>query len=154
MSATHFYGRDGRRCQATEWQRLRNIPAYVNVRQYDNGAIRVVVEWTGKQENADDIFTDCHALFTLHASNYGAQGMLRQDPNQNGRTFPTEALAVKAYDDFLYEWTDCHSDEDGKLVEVDNELEPEKPPPPPDPDAPTSDVSKIKLGATMDDSVW
>lgn len=154
MSATKYFGRDGRQCQKVEWTRLRGDASYRNVRQYDNGVIRVIVEWEGEQKNADDTFKDCHELFTLHASNYDAEGILRPDPNQDGRTFPTEEWAVKAYDDFLYAWTDCHSDENDNLVEVDNELEPEKPPPPPDPDAPTSDVSKIKLGATMDDSVW
>jgi hypothetical protein len=151
MSKTGYFGRDGRLCQKVEWDRLRANKEYYMVRRFSNGVVNVALKWIGKQENVDQLFPDCYKLFVLHVWNYNELGIPISDPVESGRTFPTEKLAIEAYDKFLLAWTKSHIDEDGELIEEENEY---TPPPKPNLDAPASSVSAIKGMKDIGGDVW
>jgi hypothetical protein len=146
MKNIAYFGRDGRLCQRNEWARLRDDPSYRIVRQYDNGSIRIQVEWLGEVTDPQNLFPDMYRLFRINVWNYDAYNVLRPDPVRDGDTYPTEKTAIKAYEEFLLDWTNCSVTEDGDFIEEDNSL---APPPPLNPDAPTSEVTAIK-GITDD----
>lgn len=135
-----YFGRDGRPCQRSEWSRLRDDREYRIIREYDNGQVYVRLEWLG--EVADpSTFRDCWKMFALCVGNYNANGDIKEDPVENGKTFAYEKDGIAAYEAFLERWTASHRNADGEFEEEDNTL---TPPPPPDPDAPSSDVTQIK----------
>lgn len=135
-----YFGRDGRQCQTVEWLRLRKDKEYTTVREYDNGQVRVTLEWLGFVEDFG-VFKDCWKVFTINVFNYNSVGDIRRDPVDDGKCFPDEAAAIAGYEAFIERWTASHRTADGEFVEEDNRL---TPPPPPDPDAPSSDAANIK----------
>lgn len=149
---TKYFGRDGRPCQRSEWSRLRSDRDYRIIKEYDNGQVYVRLEWLG--EVADpSTFRDCWKMFALCVGNYNANGDIKEDPVENGKTFAYEKDGIAAYEAFLERWTASHRNADGEFEEEDNTL---TPPPPPDPDAPSTDAStveSVKLGED-DVGVW
>lgn len=147
-----YFGRDGRPCQRSEWSRLRDDREYRIIREYDNGQVYVRLEWLG--EVADpSTFRDCWKMFALCVGNYNANGDIKEDPVENGKTFAYEKDGIAAYEAFLERWTASHRNADGEFEEEENTL---TPPPPPDPDAPSTDASaveSVKLGED-DVGVW
>lgn len=149
-----YFGRDGRPCQRSEWSRLRSDRDYRIIKEYDNGQVYVRLEWLG--EVADpSTFRDCWKMFALCVGNYNANGDIKEDPVENGKTFAYEKDGIAAYEAFLERWTASHRNADGEFEEEDNTLT-LTPPPPPDPDAPSTDAStveSVKLGED-DVGVW
>jgi hypothetical protein len=131
-----YFDRDGKSIPHTKWRELNNDPTYRILKEFDNGKVQVRLIWNGSltlQQKTS--FRETWPLFALRVMNYNAEGKLRPDPSRDGETFAYENEALNGYEEFLITWADCHIDDDGNLVEVDNHL---APPPPPDPDAPTS----------------
>lgn len=147
---TQYFDRKLVSIPAKKWAALRDDPNYRLVRAYDNGAIRVDVEWLGELRDPFETFPEFYKLFRLNVWNYDAANQLRRDPVEDGKTFPTEELAVQAYELFLERWTSSHRGERGEFIEEGNEL---APPPPPAPDTPMTDVSEIKSTKLGDDDV-
>lgn len=130
-----YFNREGMPMSGAQWKTMTADPTYRVLKEFDNGRVQVRLFWNGAltlQQKTS--FRDTWPLFTIRIMNYDAEGRLRADTH-DGETFAYEADALNAYEEFLTTWADCHIDDDGKLVEVDNHL---APPPPPDPDAPTS----------------
>ena len=148
-----YYDREGRQIDSGEWTVKRSDETYRNVRQYDNGTVRVILVWMGKVTDAASMFRDYWPVFQMGVWNYDAADVLRPDPIMNENTFGDEDSAVKAYEQFLMEWTDCMK-ADGVFTEADNDLTPPPPPPPPNLDAPTSEVSTIKGFADDGVGAW
>lgn len=137
-----YFDKQGDGISHGEWLALTKDPAYVLLRQYDNGQVRATVTWEGKVLNPQNMLPDFYPVLRLSVSNYASDGSRRPDPVEDGKTFPNETAAVAAYEEFLERWTASHRVEDGQtgeseFVEVDNDL---APPPPPDKDAPMSTV--------------
>lgn len=131
-----YFNRDGKPIIGAEWKKLTADPAYRTLKEFDNGRVQVRLIWNGAltlQQKTS--FRDTWPLFAIRVMNYDAEGNLRPDPSCDGETFAHEHEALNGYEEFLITWADCHINDDGNLVEVDNHL---APPPPPDPDAPTS----------------
>lgn len=143
-----YFDRQGIRMTREEWCAKQTDSSYRIVREYDNGSVFLRLMWNGRLTNKEaDTFRDCWPLFQLVAGNYDSTGTLRRDPNFDGESFPNEESALKAYETFLETWTECERKDDGKFVEVDNDL---APPPPPDPDEPTSVIK----GMPSDFAAW
>jgi len=136
-----------------EWKKLREDKSYVEVRAYDNGDVRAILEWNGRVDDAS-VFRDCWPVFKLMVGNYAADGSLWPDPVEYGKTFPTEEAGIAAYEAFIERWTASRRDAEGALVEEDNNLTPTPPPPPPNPDAPASEVTAIKGMEDDDVGAW
>lgn len=131
-----YFNREGAPIPSAKWFQLRKDPAYRTLKEFDNGRVQVRLIWNGAltlQQKTS--FRDTWPLFAMRVMNYDSEGKLRPDPSRDGETFAYEHEALNGYEEFLVTWADCHIDDDGALVEVDNHL---APPPPPDPDAPTS----------------
>lgn len=135
-----YYDREGRYIDQAKWRELQANTEYTQLKEYDNGKVRVRLVWLGRltQQQASS-FRDTWPLFTISVWNYNDEGKPVPDPVMNGETYPTESDALTAYEDFLITWTDSQMGEHG-LIEVDNTL---APPPPPDPDAPTSTMKDL-----------
>lgn len=137
-----YLDRQGLRIDHGKWLKLLADDSYRTVRQFDNGIVQISLFWVGKLNRVQaSSFRDTWPVFALRVMNYRDDGSLTADPVDDGRTFPTEEDAIKFYETFLLQWTDCEQDDEGKLIEVDNHL---APPPPPDPDAPTSGAEALK----------
>lgn len=130
-----YFNREGMPMSGAQWKLMTANPNYRVLKEFDNGRVQVRLIWNGAltlQQKTS--FRDTWPLFSIRIMNYDAEGKLRPDP-RDGTTFAYEADALNGYEEFLITWADCHINDDGILVEVDNHL---APPPPPDPDAPTS----------------
>jgi hypothetical protein len=141
--AVAYIDREGKLINSAAWKKHRADPSYTVVRQYDNGVVNVILEWTGKEKNYGNVYEEFHQVFTLVVKNYTADGSLALDPVEQGRTFPTEAAAVAFYEEFLTKWTGSATDEFGEFQEADNSL---TPPPPPDPNRPAIEPDAEELG--------
>lgn len=141
--AVAYFNRDGERIPTPKWRELRADPSYTVVRQYDNGVVNVVLEWTGKEKDYGNVYEKFHKLYLLVVKNYTSDGSLALDPVEQGRTFPTEAAALAFYEEFLTKWTGSAKDEFGEFQEADNAL---TPPPPPDPNRPAIEPDAEELG--------
>lgn len=141
--AVAYIDREGRLINQAAWNAHRADHAYTIVREYDNGVVNVKVEWKGRVTDYGQVYPEFHKVFGLVVKNYTADGSLALDPVEQGRTFPTEAAAVKFYEEFLVQWTDCEKDDNGEFIEADNAL---TPPPPPNPDAPAIEPDAPELG--------
>lgn len=148
--ATTYYGRDLRQCQKTEWLRLRQDDSYRIVRQFQNGVVKMSLEWLGEVKDASNSFPVYWPMFKMHAYNINEYGRHVADPIWHDKTFGFEHDAIAAYEKFLATWTECELSS-GVFTEVGNELTPPPPPPPPDPDEPTSSAGKLK--GVVDDGV-
>ena len=132
-----YLNKEGHRISSKEWHRLRADESYTLVREFSNSKVAVRLMWHGaltSQEYAS--FPETWPVFRMSVRNFGAEGSTYSDPVMDGKTFSTQLKAILAYEEFLCKWTESFV-EDGKLVEVDNEL---APPPPPDPNVPSSTV--------------
>ena len=125
------------------WQKHRADPSYRVVRQYDNGVVNVVLEWTGRVADFGQVYDEFHKVYALVVQNYTSDGGLALDPVERDRTFPTEVAAVAFYEEFLTKWTDSAVDDFGEFQEADNSL---APPPPPDPNRPDAVPDAPELG--------
>lgn len=130
-----YLDRNGNKISADEFIERAADPEYAQVRAFDNGRVRVFLNWTGKIANPDQTFEGYRKLFTLEVWNYSESGNLTRDPAYP-QTFPDQDSAVTAYEAFIERWTASERDREGKLVEVGNSL---VPPPPPNPDMPLSE---------------
>lgn len=129
-----YLDREGTRINKDQWTEKQKDASYRILREFDNGTVFLRLMWNGRmtvQEMAG--FRDYWPLFQMAAGNYTADGSLQPDPNLNGETYSSEEAGIQAYEKFLETWTDCERKDNGKFVEVDNQL---APPPPPDPDIP------------------
>lgn len=132
MATRAFYDRTGMKIGPNKWLELREDRNYTIVREFDNGAVYVTVEWVGKV--VGELFRSCWPLFKITVQNYDSTGVLREDPADSGKTFATEADAINFYEDFLLKYTesDLDLDENGHpiFVEKGNQLDntPEEPP--------------------------
>lgn len=138
---SHIYiDRYGLRIPKQTWDTYQADPAYRVVREFDNGVVQLRVIWNGRLNQLQaQSFRETWPVYEVRVMNYTAEGKLVPDPVSDNSTFPDEAAALDAYEEFLVTWADCEIDAEGKLVEVGNQL---APPPPPDPDAPTSTAIK------------
>ena len=137
----HYFDREEKKISRQKWDELRTQRSYYTVREFDNGVVNVRIEWVGRITNFEySSFPETWPLYRLHVENYDATGQRRPDPNYDDSTYPIEDMAIAVYEKFLEQWTECHRDEEGAFVEVDNDL---TPPPPPDPDKPTSEIKSL-----------
>jgi hypothetical protein len=137
-----YLNREGVRIDHETWLKHLGDDSYRTVRQFDNGVVKVTLFWVGKLNAVQrQSFRDTWPVFEMRVLNYKADGNLAADPVADGQSFPDEESAIKGYEEFLLQWTDCDRKDDGSFVEVDNHL---APPPPPDPDAPTSSSEGVK----------
>lgn len=134
----YYFNRDGLRIDAAEFTQLQLDPAYVTLKEYDNGKVRLRLVWLGKLTNQEhSSWRDTWPLFSIGVWNYTAEGKMVPDPVSNGVSYATETEALNAYEEFLINWADAEINDNGVLVEKDNLL---APPPPPDPDKPTTEM--------------
>jgi hypothetical protein len=142
-----YMDKDGLLISKSGWINKRADDSYRTIRQFDNGKVRVLLEWYGKVSTPDS-FEDYWELFQLRVFNYLDAGQLVDDPNFRDKFFGTESSGVAAYEDFMLRWTDSLVDEEGNFTESeDNTLEQRQPPPPPVPtDRPSSDAGLIDGG--------
>lgn len=136
MANVIYIGRDGALMRLADWKLKQADATYKTVREYDNAVVRVELTWSGRVVDPGNTFADYYPVFVLLVKNYKADGTLANDPVDSDKTFPNEALAVAAYQEFLKRWTECSSTETGAFVEADNLL---APPPPPDPNRPATE---------------
>lgn len=141
--AVAYIDREGTLISPGAWTKHRADPSYTVVRQYDNGVVNVILEWTGKEKNFGNVYEEFHKLYLLVVKNYTSDGSLALDPVEQGRTFPTEVAAVEFYEEFLTKWTGSAKDEFGEFQEENNSL---TPPPPPDPNRPNIEPDAEELG--------
>lgn len=130
-----YIDRVGMLITAEAWKAKQSDESYTIVRQYDNGAVRLVLKWVGRVANPAQVFSAYYKVFVLLVQNYRSDGTLVNDPVDGDKTFPDEAAAIEGYEEFLLKWTSCESDEAGEFIEQDNDL---TPPPPPDPNKPAT----------------
>ena len=148
-----YVNRDGVRIALEDWKKLHDDKDYWQIRLYDNGVIRMSVEYSGLVDRITDTWPDMWKVVRLNVENYRDNGELAKDPVMHGKWFPNQTAAIAEYEQFLERWTASHKNEDGIFVEQDSIYEPPPPPPPPpSPDAPKSIMSNIK-GLGDDDSV-
>lgn len=127
---------------ATAKSKLQD-PEYSIVQEFDNEVVKVTLRWQGKVVNGGNTLPEFWPLFILDVMNYNESGALVPDPTTNGQTFGSEKAGIKAYQEFLNDWTDCTVDHNGVFKEVGNTL---VPPPPPDPDMPLSQPVGEQIG--------
>jgi hypothetical protein len=140
-----YFDRDGNSIPLAQWKTYRQDESYALVKQFDNGKVRVILEWMGRVPNPHASFPDTWPLFMLMVHNYASDGTLRADPVDDGKTFCNERAAVDFYTTFIAKWTESELEVDLEtgeevLVEVGNTLKPVEPPKPPDPNKPTTDT--------------
>lgn len=156
--------RAGTRIMQARHAELQADPNYVTVRQFDNGSIRLVLEWDGIIANYGQVFPSLYKVFYLKAHNYGSDGTMLPDPNEHNSAFATEAKAIEHYEALLLKHTESERGADGKIIEVGNALPPIEPspllappkpravvppPPPPkskSPDEPLTEPDEPELG--------
>lgn len=144
-----YLNRDGLRIDKAKWTELQKDDSYRVIREFDNGKVRVRLVWEGRVDKAHaQSFRDTWPIFSMGVWNYRADGSMVIDPVKNGETYSHIEEAVRAYEEFLIDWTDCEEGDDGRLIEVDNLL---TPPPPPDPNKPADVVIE---GLTDDFGAW
>jgi hypothetical protein len=142
MAKIGYYDREGDAISHALWKEKRADAAYTMLKEFDNGSVRVTLEWTGKVTDPTNSWRDTWALFTLGVLNYDSTGTPREDPLMHGKTFSEEEDAVKAYSKFLTDWTESHMETNGvtgeeELVEEGNVLAPAIPD---DPNRPTTEL--------------
>lgn len=142
-----YYDREGFKISRERWSEFGNDDDYCTVRAFDNGAVKVTLVWLGRVDTLKDQWDFMYPIFRLNVANYNSNGELVADPVDDGKTFRLEREGIEAYEAFVAKWTESYLDDDGELVEVDNDI---APPPPPNPDAPASDVASVK-GVEIDD---
>jgi hypothetical protein len=145
MPKISFYDRDGEKISLAAWKEKQADESYTTLKQFDNGKVRVILEWNGRVPNADSSFSDTWPLFILTVGNYASDGRLRTDPVDDGKTFSNEKDALDFYTAFIAKWTESELEVDLEtgeevLHEVGNTLAPVEPPKPPDPNRPTTDT--------------
>lgn len=124
--ATQYLDRKDNEIKREAWIELRQDQAYCSVKRYDNGSVRVEVEWYGKVDGAQNVFDAYKKVFAVRVHNYLEDGSMVKDA-LNGETWHrNEAEALKHYEEFLVEWTESH-DNGGKFVEEGNTLKPINP---------------------------
>ena len=143
MAKVRYVARDGKTINKEEYQKLKADPAYTTLRQYDNGAVRVKLNWIGRVVDPHLQFFDTFKVFELEVKNYTSDGTLADDPLDGGKTFSREDMALKAYEAFLTKWTDCLVDVDGDFIETGNKMEAPKSN---DPNTPESVPDAPELG--------
>ncbi|TSP14034.1 hypothetical protein [Cupriavidus campinensis] len=140
-----YFDRTGASIPPEKWQEHRADTEYVDVRKFDNHAVRIGVEWVGKCKDRDALYAYLVPIFKLIFQT-NVDGRWISDPT-DGKTFATEKEAIKAYDDAVVRWTESERDDDGNVVEVGNIYTP------PDLDAPTVSDTAISTVSTGDDDV-
>ena len=141
-----FVTRDGVRIPKIEWEKLQADDSYRLPDRFDNGIVHVEIEWVGKVAQPNT-FRDYWPVFRMNVQNY-RDGVLVDDPADDGETFPDYAAAKKRYEEFLVKWSECSVNDFGEFVEEGNSL---APPPPPNPDAP--DSAEDVVAGVLDDGV-
>lgn len=116
MSKTRYYDRDGAPIDKDQWAEHRKDPSYIEMRVFDNGAVKVAVKWLGKIINPDNMDSEYWPLYALEVSNM-ADGRWAVDPSA-GDTFGRIEEANKEYEEFLLQWTDSKIEENSKGVKV------------------------------------
>jgi hypothetical protein len=146
--AVAYLASDGKtRLSLMGWKEAQNDHNQRFLRQYDNGIINVEVQWVGKVMNYGDVYPEFYKVVRLDVLNYTVEGSKAPDPVMSDQWYPNEKLAIKAYEDFIMQWSASNRDSTGKFIEEDNAL---TPPPPPNPDAPTTEVNDAIIG----DCAW
>lgn len=140
MAKVGYFDRELQPLALNEWKRRQGDPAYTVLRQYDNAVVRLTLKWSGRIENPSNSYPDYWPMFVLLVQNYKADGTLANDPVDGDRSFPTEAAAIKGYEEFLLKWTQSTTDDAGAFIEQDNDL---TPPAPPDPNRPVTDAPEL-----------
>lgn len=141
--AIGYIDRDGSEISKQQWAEKKADPNYTTVHAYDNGAIRLSVEWIGRLDDYKQVFPDYYKVFVLKLQNYTSEGKLVDDPAFDRVWFPNQQDAIKRYESMLVEMTESGYDSSGKFVEQDNQL---TPPPPPDPNKPQQEPDNPELG--------
>jgi len=139
MSKTRYYDRDGAPIEKAQWVELRKDPGYVEMKVYDNGKVRVVIQWLGKVVAPDNMDAEYWPLYALEIRNRSDDSWV-PDPN-SGETYGRYSAALGDYQDFLLCWSDSSMEDLGKgevFVEADDNLA--ALPPPPDRNTPESEV--------------
>jgi hypothetical protein len=142
MAKIGYFDREGDAVSPQLWKEKQADKAYKHLKAFDNGSVLVTLDWNGKVNDPANSWRDSWAVFVLNVINYDSQGVGRPDPIMDGKTFPYEEDAVKAYEDFLVSWTESHRVTNGvtgedELVEEGNRLVPDAPP---DPNRPATAV--------------
>lgn len=142
MAAITYHDREGSKISQAEWKTKRQDSDYSQLKAFDDGRVRVHLEWVGRVRDAMNSYSDSWPIFLLHVGNYDASGVLRADPIEDNKTFGDEASALKHYTEFLTRWTESHTVKnettgEEELVEEGNTL---APPVPDDPNLPTTET--------------
>lgn len=132
MSKACYFDKTGAPMSKETWEEKRADEEYSIIRQFDDGAIRVIIRWNGYEPLAADKFNDMWDIFVAEVHNYGRDNKMVPDPVENGVTFPNEKEAIEWYEEFLGEWTGSSVEEvrnakgtwTQKFVEVGNTLAP------------------------------
>lgn len=145
MAVTSYYDRQGEKISLKAWREKLADASYAAVKAFDDGRVRVTLDWVGRVRDAENSFQDTWPVFVMNVGNYGSDGVLRSDPIENGKTYPDETAALNAYTAFIAKWTESQMEVDletgeEQLVEVGNTLAPVEPPKPPDPNRPTTET--------------
>ena len=144
MAKIRYIDREGKAISQADWKVKSADPLYYQVREYDNGVVRVTLKWNGRVSGpVASSYPDYWPIFVILVKNYKADGTLVNDPVDNDQYFANEAAAVKGYEEFLLKWTESDVDDAGEFMEEGNVL---TPPPPPDPNKPASEVDDSQTG--------
>lgn len=143
-----YVDKEGVAISKSRWHQLQADPAYRNLREFSNEKVTIVLYWSGSLTKEEfRSWRDLWPVFRLAVWNHNEQGEAKPDPVMDGKSFDSEERAIAAYEHLLSQWTDCHYMDDGRFVEVGNNL---APPPPPDPNIPTS----VPKGMASDFVAW
>lgn len=137
---TVYAARNGDVLTKEQWKEKRADERYAIVRRYDNGAVRVDLEWVGKITDFGQVLPEYYKMFRLNVQNYDSGGVLRPDPVEQDRWFGMEERAIREYETFLMRWTESGIDRFGEFAEVGNTLAL------PNPDAPDAEPDAPELG--------
>src|SRR3569833_2444458 len=89
MARTQYRDREGKAISEAQWKKLQADTAYKTVKEYDNGVVRVTLQWNGRIEGAAaSTYAEYWPVFILLVKKYKQDGTLVNDPGGGGRAGP------------------------------------------------------------------
>ena len=142
MSAYRWIDRHGYSISQARHAELQQDESYVNVRQFENGQLRLTITWIG--QIAKGCFPGLEVNFKATVFNFTPSRHWVPDPVTQGRTFSKEEEAIMFYEHFLLQWAGARYEPGGMFLAVGNRLGPK---PPLDADCPVTPVDAGEVGA-------
>lgn len=141
--AIQYFDKDVKEITENLYKDLVADDSYRTVHAFQNEKVKLIIEWVGAIEGADQLFRTTYPLFVAKQFDFLPDKDEWIESFESNRTFPNMKKVSQYYEDFVMRWTESYIDEEGEIHEVGNVLAP--PPPPPSEDAPQG---------TYDEMVW